>query len=47
MGNILGSLVLAVVVAWLAARFALSRFYRERWWEKKYGDFNDEKASNT
>lgn len=33
--SIIGSLVVAVVAAWVAASLALQRFFRERWWERK------------
>jgi hypothetical protein len=33
--NLASSVVIGAVAAFLAARLALGRFYKERWWEKK------------
>lgn len=35
------SLVLAILTAYLTVRFALQRFYREKWWEEKMRAYTD------
>ncbi|CAM6272050.1 hypothetical protein [Citrobacter portucalensis] len=30
-----------VVAAWFTARFALGRFYHEKWWDKKHSAYNE------
>jgi len=39
METVFSSLLIAIVVSWLTTQFALRRFYRERWWEKKYNTY--------
>ena len=33
-------IVTGVAAAWFTARFALNRFYHEKWWEKKHTAYN-------
>lgn len=39
--KIIIGLVTGIVAAFLTAKFALNRFYKEKWWEKRLASFTD------